>query len=52
MSDDALGSGPEVILKPDALLALHSVTEELFETLRRWFRVPSIVSLDLSDIDA
>ncbi|MEO8698097.1 MAG: hypothetical protein ABI658_31655 [Acidimicrobiales bacterium] len=52
MSDDTAGSGPEVILKPDALLALHSVTEELFETLRRWFRVPSIVSLDLSDIDA
>ena len=52
MSDDTAGSGPEVILKPDALLALHSVTEELFDTLRRWFRVPSIVSLDLSDIDA
>ena len=52
MSDDTAGSGPEVILKPDALLALHSVTEELFDTLRRWFRVPSIVSLDLSDVDA
>ena len=49
MSDDA---GPEVILKPDALLALHSVTEELFETLRRWFHVPNVVPLDLSDIDA
>ena len=49
MSDDG---GPEVILKPDALLALHSVTEELFETLRRWFHVPTEVSLDLSDIDA
>jgi hypothetical protein len=49
--DDASG-GPEVILKPDALLALHSVTEELFETLRRWFHVPNAVSLDLSDIDA
>ena len=49
MSDDG---GPEVILKPDALLALHSVTEELFETLRRWFHVPNEVSLDLSDIDA
>ena len=52
MSDDALGSGPEVILKPDALLALHSVTEELFETLKRWFHVPNHVSLDLTDIDA
>src|SRR5258708_37095266 len=49
MSDDA---GPEVILKPDALLALHSVTEELFETLRRWFHVPNVVPLDLTDIDA
>jgi len=52
MSDDAFGSSPEVLLKPDALLALHSVTEELFETLRRWFEVPVSVSLDLSDIDA
>ena len=52
MSDDSPGTGPEVVLKPDALLALHSVTEELFETLRRWFHVPTIVPLDLTDIDA
>ena len=41
-----------VVAKPDALLALHSVTEELFDTLKRWFHVPAAVSLDLSDIDA
>jgi hypothetical protein len=38
--------------KPDALLALHGVTEELFDTLRRWFDVPATVSLDLTDIDS
>jgi hypothetical protein len=41
-----------VIAKPDALLALHSVTEELFDTLKRWFSVPDSVPLDLRDIDA
>jgi hypothetical protein len=38
--------------KPDELLALHSVSNELFTTLKRWFAVPDAVSLDLSDIDA
>jgi hypothetical protein len=41
-----------VVAKPDELLALHSVTEELFGTLKRWFSVPDRVALDLSDIDA
>ncbi|SRR5581483_1947520 len=45
MSDEALA-------KPDELLALHDVTEQLFELLRAWFDVPSSVTLDLSDIDA
>lgn len=40
------------IPKPDELLALHSVTEELFDTLRAWFEVPAEVTLDLADIDA
>lgn len=40
------------IPKPDELLALHSVTEELFDMLREWFDVPDDVSLALSDIDA
>jgi hypothetical protein len=43
---------PPVVAKPDELLALHSVTEELFDTLKRWFGVPDSVPLDLSDIDA
>lgn len=38
--------------KPDELLALHGVTEELFETLRAWFDVPDSVPLDLSGVDA
>lgn len=42
----------ETIPKPDELLALHGVTEELFDTLRRWFDVPDTVALTLSDIDA
>lgn len=42
----------ETIPKPDELLALHGVTEELFDTLRRWFDVPSEVPLSLGDIDA
>lgn len=41
-----------VVAKPDALLALHDVAEELFETLKRWFAVPDSVALDLSDVDA
>ncbi|MDX1657304.1 MAG: hypothetical protein R3343_00645 [Nitriliruptorales bacterium] len=42
----------DTIPKPDELLALHSVTEELFETLRDWFDVPDEVTLDLSEIDS
>lgn len=42
----------ETIPKPDELLALHSVTEELFDTLRAWFDVPDRVTFDLTDIDA
>ena len=38
--------------KPDELLALHDVTAELFDTLRRWFDVPAKVPLDLTDVDA
>ncbi len=48
MSDDA----ESVLAKPDALLALHGVTEELFDTLKRWFAVPDSVPLNLSDVDA
>jgi hypothetical protein len=38
--------------KPDELLALHDVTEEMFDTLRRWFSVPGRISLDLTAIDS
>lgn len=47
MSDD-----PKVLPKPDAMLALHDVTAELFARLREWFDVPDSVALDLSGIDA
>jgi hypothetical protein len=42
----------EAIPKPDELLALHDVTDDLFAMLRRWFDVPSSVPLDLTDIDS
>jgi hypothetical protein len=48
MSDDE----PKVLPKPDAVLALHDVTAELFARLRDWFEVPDSVSLDLSAIDS
>lgn len=44
--------GMEAIAKPNELLALHDVTEELFDTLKEWFAVPDSVSLDLTDVDA
>jgi hypothetical protein len=46
------GAGPRVVDKPDALLALHDVTEELFDTLRDWFSVPSSVAIDLTTVDS
>jgi len=49
---DGEGRGPRIIDKPDALLALHGVTAELFETLRAWFDVPPAVTLDLAAVDS
>lgn len=45
---------PEIptLAKPDALLALHDVTDDLFATLRRWFDVPDHVTIDLVSIDS
>lgn len=40
------------ISKPDELLALHSVTTEMFAMLRRWFDVPAEVTLNLREVDA
>lgn len=48
MSDD----DPQVLPKPDAVLALHDVTAELFARLQEWFDVPDSVPLDLSGIDS
>lgn len=45
-------TGPEILPKPDALLALHDVTAELFARLRAWFDVPDSVELNLSGVDA
>ena len=50
--DEPDGAREAPLPKPDELLALHDVTEELFTTLQRWFGVPKVVQLDLSHIDA
>ena len=42
----------QVLPKPRELLALHGVTEELFDTLKGWFDVPDSVPLDMSAVDA
>ena len=38
--------------KPNELLALHDVTAEMFGTLRRWFGVPTHVTIDLTAVDS
>lgn len=53
LEDDEDDDPPTVtVAKPDELLALHTVTAELFTTLRRWFGVPPIVPIDLQEIDS
>lgn len=54
MSDSsAEDSDPTLtVAKPDELLALHDVTEELFGTLRGWFDVPASVRIDLAEVDS
>ena len=42
----------DALPKPDALLALHDVTTELFDTLRTWFDVPPTVMIDLRAVDS
>lgn len=49
---DADPEGVATVAKPDELLALHGVTAEMFETLRKWFDVPPKVTLDLVEIDS
>jgi hypothetical protein len=43
---------PEILPKPDELLALHDVTAELFGRLRDWFDVPDSVPLNLAGVDS
>ncbi len=45
-------TGPEILPKPDELLALHSVAQRLFETLREWFEIETTVAIDLKEIDS
>jgi hypothetical protein len=52
VADDDSDYEVEELAKPDELVALHSVTAELFEILRRWFAVPDEVALDLTEIDS
>ena len=40
------------IPKPDSFLALHTVAENLFNTLRKWFDVQPNVTIDLTEIDS
>lgn len=40
------------VAKPDELLAIHGVTAELFETLKRWFDIGDSVPLNLAEIDS
>jgi hypothetical protein len=40
------------IPKPNELLALHDVTQRIFETLKRWFGVADSVTLNLESIDS
>jgi hypothetical protein len=41
-----------LVPKPPELLALHDVTAELFDTLQRWFDVPSRVTVDVAAVDS
>ncbi len=51
--DPSEGTDPvETIAKPDALLALHDVTAEMFAMLRGWFGVGPEVTLDLREVDS
>lgn len=55
MSDHSGAEGADdiaTVAKPDELLALHSVTTEMFAMLRQWFDVPAEVTLNLRDVDS
>ncbi len=44
--------GPATQDKPVELLALHGVSAELFDMLRRWFGVGDRLALDLAEVDS
>lgn len=44
--------GVETVSKPNELLALGSVTAEMFAMLRQWFEVPERITLDLTEVDS
>ena len=48
--DDSEDLNP--IPKPDSFLALHQVTETLFNTLKKWFEIEPEITLDLAEIDS
>lgn len=50
--DDADPGAHDTLAKPDELLALHSVTERLFDTLKSWFDVADRVTIDLTSVDS
>lgn len=52
MTDEPDPGGVQTVSKPDELLALGSVTAEMFAVLRQWFDVPPSVTLDLAEIDS
>lgn len=49
---DEPGKDLRTVDKPDGLLALDRVTQELFAVLRSWFDVPPTVPLDLREVDS
>lgn len=43
---------PEILAKPDELLALDGVASRLFAILKEWFGVGDTVTLDVADVDS
>ena len=41
---------PEMLPKPDELLALHSIAKRLFDTLKNWFEIEPKVTIDLAAV--
>lgn len=53
VTDPNLGpDGEPLLAKPHALLALDSIAQDLFDTLREWFDVAPTVTLNLAAVDS